>query len=162
MSPDAVASGVVVPLARTKRAELASLAKESNSMLRALQAESRAEERATPDADFVILLVEAPFDAGLAPLPDLRDRVGAALALAANEGDARVAVQAARKHLRSAGAALGARELVLTDAQFGVMGLEDDSAREKLEILLRTLVLDAERLRLRREGWEEPERRESV
>ena len=32
-----------------------------------------------------------------------------------------------------------------------------DGLRERLEILLRALVVDAERLRLRREGWEEPE-----
>jgi hypothetical protein len=34
--------------------------------------------------------------------------------------------------------------------------------REKLEILLRALVIDAERLRLRREGWEEPEERSGL
>jgi hypothetical protein len=51
---------------------------------------------------------------------------------------------------------LGARELVFSPEQFGVLGLESDGARERLEILLRALVLDAERLRLRREGWEEP------
>ena len=68
-----------------------------------------------------------------------------------------MAVAQARKHLRAHGAALGSRELVFLPEHFGHMGMESDSMREKLEILLRTLVHDAEGLRLRREGWEDPE-----
>ena len=125
-------------------------------MLRALQAECVPAPRVPPEADFVVLLVEGDADPRALALPDLKDRAACALGLAEDPGAGRVAVNEARKHLRAHGAVLGSRELVFTPDQFGPMGMESDAMREKLEILLRTLALDAERVRLRREGWEEP------
>lgn len=134
---------------------VAHLAKEAQAILRALDAPADADVRET---DYVLVLVEDSTDPAKLDLPDLKDRVGSAIAVAEDAAEGRVAVFAMRKHLRSRGAALGSRELVYAPAQFGYLGLESDGARERLEILLRGLVVDAERYRLKREGWEEPEK----
>lgn len=154
-----LARGVIVSLPSRNGASLATLAKEAASMLRALRAEARIEAalpEATAELDFVLVLVEASADPKALALPDLKDRAAVALGFAPEATEGRVAVAQARKHLRNHGASLGARELVFLPEHFGHMGMESDAMREKLEILLRTLVVDAERLRLRREGWEEP------
>lgn len=153
--PDPPALGFIVAAPKRHAEQVGALARESLSALRALKADAVEAPRASPEADFVVLVVEP--SAPLPEMPDLKDRAAVALAVAEDEAEGRVAVTAARKHLRNAGAALGARQLVLTPSHFGFMGLESDNAREKLHILLQTLVLDAERLRLRREGWEEPD-----
>lgn len=158
MGDEPVARGEVVLVGERHRPQLEALAKEALSTLRALRAEASVRPEASPSADFVLLLVGEQADApSEAALPDLRDRAGSAAAVAADAAAGRVAVALARKHLRAHGAALGARELVFSPDQFGYLGLESDTLRERLEILLRSLVLDAERLRLKREGWEEPE-----
>ncbi|HWH07794.1 MAG TPA: hypothetical protein VNX21_01255 [Candidatus Thermoplasmatota archaeon] len=149
MPKEPIARGVV--LHHAKEGPLPTLAREAQSILRALDAPADAD---APAADYVLLLVE-PGGAD-AELPDLKDRAASAVAVAEDAAEGRVAVVAARKRLRAMGATLGSRELVFSPAQFGYLGLESDSARERLEILLRALVLDAERLRLKREGWEEP------
>lgn len=154
-----LARGVLVAQPQSHAPLLQALAKESVSILRALNAEGRVEERAPADADFVVLLVEEGSAPTRIPLPELKDRAASALGIGASAPEARVAVAAARKHLRAHGATLGARELVFSPDDFGYLGLETDGLREKLEILLQALVLDAERLRLRREGWEEPDAR---
>lgn len=138
----------------TEHAEV--LAREAGSILRALHAP--ADAPGTAEADYVVLLVPEGIDPREAKLPDLKDRAATALALARGESDAeaRVTLLAARKHLRGHGATLGARELVFRPGDFGFLGLESDARRERLEVLLQALVLDAERLRLKREGWEEP------
>lgn len=128
-------------------------------MIRALDGESSLARAMPPESDFLLLIVEADFDAHALELPDLKDRAASVLGVSDDAPACRAAIARARKLLRAKGAALGARELVFAPSDFGVMGLESDGLREKLEILLRTLVLDAERLRLRREGWEEPEAR---
>lgn len=156
MSKEPLARGVVVTPPGARRPELPALAKECASILRALDAESALASAVPPEADFVLLLLDEA-GAGALPLPELSNRAGSAIAVAAEPGEARVQLAAARKALRLKGAALGARELVFSPADFGYLGLETDNRRERLEILLRALVLDAERLRLRREGWEEPE-----
>jgi hypothetical protein len=132
---------------------LPTLRREAAAILTALNAPADA---ALKDADYALLLVDGEADPRALPLGDLKDRAGSAVAVAQDAVGGRAAVALARKHLRAHGAALGARELVFSPEQFGVLGLESDGARERLEILLRALVLDAERLRLRREGWEEP------
>lgn len=157
MSDEPLARGVLVAHPRRHAPQLQALAKESISILRALRAEARLAERVPGDADFALLLVEPETSPADIPLPDLKDRAGSVLGVGEPAAEARVAVAQARKHLRASQAALGARELVFSPADFGYLGLESDGLREKLEILLRALVLDAERLRLRREGWEEPE-----
>jgi hypothetical protein len=147
-----VARGAVIVL--PSKEPLSTLAKEAAAILRSMAAPAEAEPSA---ADYVLLVVEPGVDArSQAPLPDMKDRAGSAIAVAEDEAAGRAAVAAARKALRAQGAALGARELVFSPKQFGYLGLESDGARERLEILLRALVNDAERLRLRREGWEEP------
>lgn len=133
---------------------VATLAKETLSTLRALKADAAETREVPPEADFVVLVVEP--DAPLPALPDLTQRTAVAVAVADEEREGRVAVVAARKHLRGAGAALQSRELVLLPDQFGVLGIESDSVRERIQIMMETLVLEAERLRLRREGWEDP------
>lgn len=156
MTAEPVARGVIVPVAARHQPTLSVLAREVASMLRSLRAEARPEAAVPGDADFVVVLAEEGTEpAGLA-LPDLKDRAGCALGFAEDGAEGRVAVAQARRHLRAHGATLGSRELVFSPEHFGPMGMESDSMRERLEILLRTLVLDAERLRLRREGWEDP------
>lgn len=155
-SQEPLAQGALIIAGAKRSAELSQLAKEAVSILRALRAPADVVERAPPETDFVMLLVDEATDARAVALPDLKDRAGSAMAVAEDAAEGRVAVAAARKHLRAHGAALGARELVFAPSQFGYLGLESDGARERLEILLRALVVDAERLRLRREGWEEP------
>ncbi|MEA3198633.1 MAG: hypothetical protein QOE90_61 [Thermoplasmata archaeon] len=131
------------------------LAKEAASILRALRAPADAEPR---EADYLVLLVAEDTDLRALDLPDLKDRAATALGLASGESDAeaRAVVAAARKQLRAQGASLGARELVFRPSDFGYLGLESDGRCERLEVLLQALALDAERLRLKREGWEEP------
>lgn len=153
---DPLARGVIVSVAGRSQPILATLAKESASMLRALRAEARVQDDVPADADFVVVLVEEGADPKALALPDLKDRAAVALGFASEAAEGRAAVAQTRKHLRGHGAALGARALVFLPEHFGYLGMESDSMREKLEILLRALVLDAERLRLRREGWEEP------
>lgn len=148
--------GAIVVRAPRHREEAAVLAREALSALRALKAEAAQEERAAPGLDFVVLLVDE--DAAVGDLPDLKDRAGTAIAVAGEEAEGRAAVAKARRALRAKAAVLGPRELVLGPAHFGILGLESDGHREKLHILLQALVLDADRLRLRREGWEEPDK----
>lgn len=139
---------------------LAALQKEAASILRAIDGPADAETLA--EADYVLALVQVGVDAAGLEVPDLKDRAGSVIGLGGDAADARAAVLAARKHLRARGATLTHRELVFSPAQFGYLGLESDGARERLEILLRGLIVDAEALRLKREGWEEPETRETV
>lgn len=153
--PDPPPLGFVVTTRGKNGPTMDALAKETMSILRALKAEVAAAAEVPGEADFVALLVEP--DAPLPAFPNLKDRAATALGISEDEGAGRLAVHQARKALRAAGAVLHARELVLSPAQFGYLGLESDTLRERLQILLETLVLDAERLRLRREGWEEPE-----
>ena len=152
-----VARGVVVALPVSRGPLLAALAKESLSILKALDAPSEEKPDVAPDADMVLLLVEEQSDVERLALPDLKDRAAVVAAVGEDAPSCRVAIARARKHLRARGAVLGARELVFSPEQFGYLGLESDGLREKLEILLHALVADGERLRLRREGWEEPE-----
>lgn len=156
MSQEPIARGAIVVLDGERSAELAMLAKETASILRALNAPGEVSTHIGAEVDFVVLLVPQGLDANKVELPDLKDRAGSAISVAEDATEGRVAVASARKRLRAQGASLGARELVFAPSQFGYLGLESDSARERLEILLRALVLDAERLRLKREGWEEP------
>lgn len=135
-------------------ATLPALQKEAESILRAIAGPADAPSLA--DADYVLALVQVGADATTLDVPDLKDRAASVVGLGADPADARAAVLAARKHLRARGATLTHRELVFSPAQFGYLGLESDGARERLEILLRGLVVDAEALRLKREGWEEP------
>lgn len=158
VTKEPLARGLVVRAPAASRPELAALAKECLSILRALDAEAAAADAVPPEAaDFVLLLVDDGADGHDLDLPDLRDRVGGVVAVGADVPEARVRIARARKRLRAQGATLGARELVFEPSDFGYLGLESDGRRERLEVLLRALVLDAERLRLRREGWEEPE-----
>lgn len=159
VSEDPVARGALVVLPPEADDPLPALAKEAASILRALHAPA---EVSIQDADYVVLLLAPGADPRTAGLPELKDRAASAIAVASDAGEGRVAVALARKHLRSCGAVLGARELVFSPKQFGYLGLESDGARERLEILLRALVLDAERLRLKREGWEEPATRDPL
>lgn len=155
-----LASGTIVVASARHGPPMQALAKETASILRALRAEARTDTVAPPGADFVVLLVEEGVDLRSVALPDLTNRAATALGFAQEEGvdgNARATVNAARKHLRAHHATLGSRELVFHTGHFGVMGLESDAQRERLEVLLQALVLDAERLRLKREGWEEPD-----
>lgn len=156
MAKEPLASGVVVRAGSQHATELAELVKETLSILRALDAQAQPADAAPAETDFVVLLVDEGTRVDSLALPALPDRAGTVVAVGANAPAARVVVTQARKRLRAAGAALGARELVFSPADFGYLGLESDGRRERLEILLRALVLDAERLRLKREGWEEP------
>lgn len=153
MPKEPVARGVVLTLPQRGEGPLPALAKEASSILRALDAPADAEAK---DADYVLLIVQPGVDAAALDAPDLKGRAASVVAVAEDAAEGRVAIVAARKRLRAAGAALGSRELVFSPDQFGYLGLESDGARERLEILLRGLVVDAERLRLKREGWEEP------
>ncbi|HUR68709.1 MAG TPA: hypothetical protein VM370_05635 [Candidatus Thermoplasmatota archaeon] len=157
-----LARGAIVTVGRARAAPLAALAKEATAILKALSAEATARPSAGATEDFVLLLVDEGTDPESIELPDLKDRAASALAIAEDAPLGRAAVARARRRLRAAGATLGARELVLAPSSFGHLGLESDGLREKLEILLRALVVDAERLRLRREGWEEPDERPST
>lgn len=146
--------GAVVPAPTRHPEEVRALAMEALSALRALKASPALAPSAPGTADFVVLVVDSadPEPA----LPDLRDRAAAAVGVSGSASDGRAAVLAARKRLRAAGAALGARELLLAPSDFGVTGLESDGHRERLQDLLQALLQDASRLRLKREGWEEP------
>lgn len=157
VAKEPVARGVVVALPERHREPIAMLEKESLSILRAVDAAAERASSVPADADLVLLVIEADGPAEKIPLPDLKDRAASVIAVGEDEPACRGAIARARRHLRAHGAALGARELVLHPKEFGILGLESDGLREKLEILLRTLVNDGERLRLRREGWEEPE-----
>lgn len=157
MAKEPVARGVVVTMPQRHAEPLASLARETLSILRAIDAAGDAAREVPAEADFVALLIEAGSPTDKLALPDLKDRAATVVAVGEDAPECRVAITRARKLLRAQGATLGARELVLAPADFGVLGLESDGLREKLEILLRALVTDAERLRLRREGWEEPD-----
>lgn len=156
-----VARGVVVAIPVARGPLLASLAKESLSILTALDAPSTQSDAVPGDADLVLVLVEERSDVEALALPDLKDRAAVVAAVGEDAPLCRVAIARARKRLRARGAVLGARELVFAPSQFGYLGLESDGLREKLEILLRALVADGERLRLRREGWEEPDEKPS-
>lgn len=152
-----IAQGIVVGLGARHRPEADALSKESLSILRALDAEGRIATRIDGAPDLILLIVDADTTLDELELPDLKDRAASVIGIGDDAPSCRVAITNARKRLRGQGAALGARALVFAPAQFGFLGLESDGSREKLEILLRALVLDAERLRLRREGWEEPD-----
>lgn len=156
-SAEPLARGVIVPLATEHGDRLSQLAREMTGILRAIRGDARVAAAVPPEADFVLLLVDADAEPERVALPDMKDRVGASVAFAEREGEGRLANHRARKHLRRHGAALGPRELVFVPADLGYLGIEKDSLRERLEELLQALVLDAERLRLRREGWEEPD-----
>jgi len=156
-----IASGVVVPLAVARKPLLLALAKESLSILKALDATAEERAEVPADADIVLLLVEETSDLEALAIPDLKDRAAVVAAVGDDARACRITIARARKRLRAQGAALGARELVFSPEQFGFLGLESDGLREKLEILLRALVADGERLRLRREGWEEPDEKPS-
>lgn len=159
--PDPQLLGCVLTRAQRHAKQADALVKETLSALRALKADAIAfgaddsAAAALREADFVALIV-AP-GAALPEFPELKDRAAAAVAVAEDEREGRVAIHAARKALRAAGAALGPRELVIAPAAFGFLGLESDSVRERLHILLEALLVDADRLRLKREGWEEPD-----
>lgn len=152
-----LAQGVIVPLAAGEAEAMHVLAREMVGTLRSLRGEARVTGEVPADADFVLLLVDEEAEVETLELPDLKDRAGSAVSFAEKKSGGRLANHRARKRLRAAGAALGARELVFQPSDFGYLGLESDTLRERLQELLQTLVLDAERLRLRREGWEEPE-----
>lgn len=156
-SKEPVARGVIVPLPERHREPLAMLQREAISILRALDAEGSTSASIPADADFVALLIETDSPVEKLAVPELKDRAASVVAVGEDAPACRAAVTRARKLLRAHGAALGARELVLHPKDFGILGLESDGLREKLEILLRALVNDGERLRLRREGWEEPD-----
>lgn len=151
-----IARGVLVALHTAQREPASALAKESASILRALQAPAEETSSVPAETDYVIVLVGPDSDPETLALPDLRDRAATAVALGPRAPETRATLATVRKRLRSAGAVLGARELVLLPEDFGYLGLESDGLREKLEELLRALVADAERLRLKREGWEDP------
>lgn len=157
VSAEPIARGVIVPLAAEHGETLAILSREMVSILRAFRGEARVAAAVPPDADFVLVLVEGEAEPSTLQLPDLKDRVGSSVAFADRAAEGRAANARARKHLRRQGAALGPRELVFSPKDLGYMGLEDEQMRERLEELLQTLVLDAERFRLKREGWEEPD-----
>lgn len=157
-----IAHGIIVALPATRATELGALAKEAQSILKALKASVEVRADVPPEADMVLLLVEPASDVDALALPDLKNRAAVVAGVGEDASACRVAIARARKALRAKGAALGARELVFAPEQFGYLGLESDGLREKLEILLQTLVVDGERLRLRREGWEEPEQREAL
>lgn len=157
MPKEPVARGVVVAMSQQHRDALATLEREALSILRAIDAEGKSSREVPADADFVALLIGSSSSTDKLALPDLKDRAATVVAVGDDDPECRLAITRARRILRAQGAALGARELVLKPGDFGVLGLESDGLREKLEILLRALVNDAERLRLRREGWEEPE-----
>lgn len=159
MPKEPVARGVVTALPLAHRDAVAALEREALSILRALDAPGTPDPRVPGDADYVVLIVEENSADRASSLPDLRDRAATVVGVASDAPAGRAAIARARKLLRGAGAALGARELLLRPEDFGYLGLESDGLRERLEILLRALVNDAERLRLRREGWEEPEER---
>lgn len=151
-----LARGVVALASGASRPELPALQKECISMLRALQIEAASSTAIPPDADFVLVLLDEKAEADRIALPDLKDRAASAVAVSEDAAEARVRLAHTRKRLRAYGAALGARELVFAPSDFGYLGLESDGRRERLEELLRALAYDAERLRLKREGWEEP------
>ena len=151
-----IARGVVVTLAQRHSGPIAMLEREALSMLRAMDTEARGSTDVPPDADFVALIIESASSLDKLALPELKDRAATVVAIGEDAPECRLAITRARKQLRGHGAALGARELALAPSDFGVLGLESDGLRERLEILLRALTVDAERLRLRREGWEEP------
>ena len=157
MPSEPVARGVVVTLATRHREPLAALAKEALAILRGLHAPGHASERVEDGADYALLLVDEGSELGAASVPDMAGRAASVVGVGEEAPEARAAIARARRSLRARGAALGARELLLRPADFGYLGLESDTQRERLEILLRALVVDAERLRLRREGWEEPD-----
>lgn len=158
MPKEPVARGAVTALSLAHRDAVAALEREALSILRGLDAPGSSEARVPGDADYVMLIVEEE-SPELRALPDLRDRAATVVGVASDAPAGRAAIARARKLLRGAGAVLGARELLLRPEDFGYLGIESDGLRERLEILLRALVNDAERLRLRREGWEEPEER---
>jgi len=157
VAKEPVARGVVVALPQQHREALAMLEREMVSILRAVDADGHGAREVPAEADYVALAIEEGSAVDKLALPDLKDRAATVVAIGEDAPACRVAITRARKLLRAQGAALGARELVLHPSDFGVLGLESDGLREKLEILLRALVVDAERLRLRREGWEEPD-----
>lgn len=151
-----IAQGVVLVVGEAQREPLAQLARESLSILKAIRLEARQDAIARPEDDFVLLLVSPGSDVDAIALPPLAERAGAAVAVASDVAEGRAVVARARKRLRAQGAALGPRELVLSPGDFGYLGLESDGLRERLQVLLQGLANDAERLRLRREGWEDP------
>lgn len=157
MAGEPIAKGVVIVVGTDEREPLAHLAREAIGTLKALRCEARRGDQATDADDFVLLLVAPDGDPDALGLPTLTDRAGAACCVHPFEPEGRALVARARKALRRQGAALGPRELVLSPQAFGYMGLESDGLRERLQVLLQGLANDAERLRLRREGWEEPE-----
>ncbi len=152
-----IARGVIVPVAVAHAESLAVIGREMSAILRALKAEVRVGASVPADADFVVLLTEGEAPVEGVELPEFKDRVGSAIAFAETESEGRVANVRARKHLRSVGATLGPRQMAFYPKDLGYLGIESDGLRERLEELLQTLVLDAERLRLKREGWEEPD-----
>ena len=151
-----IAAGVVVTLSTQRGEALAMLAKESIAILKALRAEATLTQDAPAEADFVLVLVDEASPVERLALPPLKDRAGIVAGVAQDVPACRAVIARARKRLRAHDATLGARELVFSPDDFGYLGLETDNLREKLEVLLTALVNDAERLRLRREGWEEP------
>lgn len=157
MPKEPVARGVVLAAAVDHTDAVAALRKEALSILRALDAPGREAQAAGVEDDYVVLVLGGEGDGAAPAWPDLKDRAATVIAVGEDAPLVRAAIARARKRLRERGATLGARELLLRPAAFGYLGLESDGLRERLEILLRTLVLDAERLRLRREGWEEPD-----
>lgn len=161
MTGEPIAEGVIVILGERQRAHTAALAKESASILKAFQTTSSIATSVPPEADFALLLVDEAADLDALTLPPMKDRAGIVAGVGEDAALVRASIARARRKLRLAGATLGARELALSPEHFDPLGLASDGLREKLEILLRSLVNDAERLRLRREGWEEPTDRAS-
>lgn len=156
-----IARGIVVALPAQHREQLDALAKDALSILRALNAPGANAPDVPPTTDYLVLLIEADSALGKLALPDMRDRAATVIAVGERSPETRAAIADARKRLRGAGATLGARELVFAPSDFGYLGLESDGLREKLEEILSALAPEAERLRLKREGWEEPDARET-
>lgn len=153
MAGEPLARGVILLVPQRAEGPVPALAQEARAILRALNAPADAE---ADKADYVLAVVTQDVEPAAFPEADLKERAASVVAVAEDAAEGRVAIVAARKRLRAMGAHLGSRELVFAPSQFGYLGLESDGARERLEILLRGLVVDAERLRLRREGWEDP------
>lgn len=156
MGSEPLARGVVLVVGQDEREPLAQLAREALSILKAIKLDARQDVAVAPEDDFVLLLVSATSPVDAVELPPLAQRAGAAVGVATDPAEGRASVARARKRLRGQGATLGPRELVLSPSDFGYLGLESDGLRERLQILLQGLANDAEKLRLRREGWEDP------
>lgn len=113
-----------------------------------------------PDGLLVVAAEGANVAAVAAAAPRLAGRAVALAVVAGDRSEASAIAHTLRAAFRTAKALVVPRQLVIERGALGVYGLEDETAREKLEGIVDLLVHESDRLLAKRTGWEEADARD--